>query len=216
VSTLASKEPEAAAEPVEDGAAAGAVEDRAMPAEAAETGAAETGAAGGTGSSHPDFEPKIVAFCCYYCAYSAADLAGSMRLQYPANIRIIEVPCSGKVDPVILLKAFEEGADGVYVAGCMEGDCHFLKGNFRAKRRVQAVKKILDEIGLDGRRLEMFNLSAAMGTRFAEIAEEMTERIKELGPSPVRPEASAARPATVLDGAAEQEAAGKQGEVKPE
>jgi coenzyme F420-reducing hydrogenase delta subunit len=161
-------------------------------------------------AGHPDFEPKIVAFCCYYCAYSAADLAGSMRLQYPPNIRIIEVPCSGKVDPVILLKAFEEGADGVYVAGCMEGDCHFLKGNFRAKRRVQAVKKILDEIGLDGRRLEMFNLSAAMGTRFAEIAQEMTERIKELGPSPVRPEASAAGRAT------EPDAAGKQEEVKPE
>jgi coenzyme F420-reducing hydrogenase delta subunit len=169
------------------------------------------------------FEPKIVAFCCYYCAYSAADLAGSMRLQYPANIRIIEVPCSGKVDPVILLKAFEEGADGVYVAGCLEGDCHFLKGNYRAKRRVAAVKKILDQIGMDGRRLEMFNLSAAMGTRFAEIAQEMTNRIKEIGPSPIRPEAMASRraaSAAAAGGAAAQpappNAAQGQEEVKSE
>ena len=159
--------------------------------------APDSGASGGggpaVGGPAADFEPRIVAFCCYYCAYSAADLAGSLRLQYPPTIRVIEVPCSGKVDPVILLKAFEEGADGVYVAGCLEGDCHFLKGNFRAKKRVAAVKKILDQIGLDGRRLEMFNLSAAMGTRFAEIATEMTARIKELGPSPIRPDAVAAR-----------------------
>lgn len=170
-----------------------------------------------------DFEPKIVAFCCYYCAYSAADLAGSMRLQYPPNIRIIEVPCSGKVDPVILLKAFEEGADGVYVAGCLEGDCHFLKGNYRAKRRVAAVKKILDQIGMNGERLEMFNLSAAMGTRFAEIAQEMTNRIKEIGPSPIRPEAMASRRAASAAAAggapgspAPSLAAQGQGEVKSE
>ena len=131
------------------------------------------------------FEPKIIAFCCYYCAYSAADLAGSMRLQYPANVRLIELPCSGKTDPKLLLEAFENGADGVYVAGCMEGDCHFLKGNFRAKKRVHAVKKILDEVGLGGGRLEMFNLSGSQGPRFAEIAREMTERIKNLGPSPI-------------------------------
>lgn len=132
-----------------------------------------------------NFEPKIVAFCCFYCAYSAADLAGSMRLQYPANIRVIEMPCSGKTDIRILLEAFEKGADGVIVLGCMEGDCHFLKGNFRAKKRVNHTKKILDEIGIGSNRLEMFNLSAAMGPRFAEIAREFTERIKKLGPSPI-------------------------------
>jgi len=131
------------------------------------------------------FEPKIVAFCCHYCAYSAADLAGSMRLQYPANIRVIEMPCSGTTDARVLLKAFEEGADGVFVAGCLEGDCHFLKGNYRAKKRVGYVKKLLGEIGLEPERLEMYNLSAAMGVRFAEIAKEMTERIKGLGPSPL-------------------------------
>lgn len=131
------------------------------------------------------FEPKIIAFCCYYCAYSAADLAGSMRLEYPANIKIVEMPCSGKTDIRVLLEAFERGADGVYVLGCMEGDCHFLKGNLRAKRRVQEAKKILEEIGISGERLEMFNLSAAMGPRFAKIANEFTERIRKLGPSPL-------------------------------
>ncbi|GFN23609.1 hydrogenase iron-sulfur subunit [Thermanaeromonas sp. C210] len=132
-----------------------------------------------------EFEPKIVAFCCYYCAYSAADLAGSLRLQYPANVRLIEFPCTGKVDVRVLLGAFEEGADGVYVAGCLEGDCHFLKGNIRARKRVEYTKKLLDEIGIGGERLEMYNLSSSMGPRFAEIAREFTERIKSLGPSPL-------------------------------
>ncbi|MBO8169810.1 MAG: hydrogenase iron-sulfur subunit [Thermoanaerobacteraceae bacterium] len=134
-----------------------------------------------------DFEPKIVAFCCYYCAYSAADLAGSMRLQYPHNIRLVELPCSGKADIRVILEAFERGADGVYVAGCLEGDCHFLKGNIMAKRRIKQAKKLLDEIGIGSERVEMFNLSGSMGPRFAEIAEEMTERIKKLGPSPLNP-----------------------------
>jgi coenzyme F420-reducing hydrogenase delta subunit len=133
-----------------------------------------------------NFEPKIIAFCCFYCAYSAADLAGSMRLQYPANIRIVEMPCSGKTDERVLLEAFEQGADGVCVLGCMEGDCHFLKGNYRAKLRVNRCKQRLDEIGIGGERLEMFNLSAAMGPRFAEIAREFTERIRQLGPSPLK------------------------------
>jgi coenzyme F420-reducing hydrogenase delta subunit len=132
-----------------------------------------------------EFEPKIVAFCCHYCAYSAADLAGSMRLQYSPNVRVIEMTCSGNIDHRVILRAFEDGADGVYVAGCMEGDCHFLKGNFRAKKRVHAVKKLLDEIGFGSERLEFYNLSAAMGPRFAEIANEMAERIKALGPSPL-------------------------------
>ncbi len=137
------------------------------------------------------FEPKIVAFCCYYCAYSAADLAGSMRLQYPANIRMIDLPCSGKIEQNLLLTAFEEGADGVYVAGCMEGDCHFLRGNFRARKRVEYVKKLLDELGIGGERLAMYNLSGSMGPRFAEIAKEMTERIRVLGPSPLNRAAGA-------------------------
>jgi coenzyme F420-reducing hydrogenase delta subunit len=132
------------------------------------------------------FEPTIIAFCCKYCAYAAADLAGSMRLSYPANIKISQVPCTGRVDIVHLLKAIEDGADGVYVAGCMEGDCHYVSGNLKARKRVAYVKKTLTELGMEPERVEMFNLSSAMGPRFAEIAIEMTDRIRELGPSPVR------------------------------
>jgi len=95
------------------------------------------------------------------------------------------MPCTGTTDHRVLLRAFEDGADGVFVAGCMEGDCHFLKGNIRARKRVTAVKKLLDEVGLGGERLEMYNLSSAQGSRFAEIVNEMTARIKELGPSPL-------------------------------
>src|SRR5512135_86263 len=94
------------------------------------------------------FEPKIMAFCCQFCAYSAADLAGSMRLQYPPNVRIIEVPCTGKVDVMHLLMAFEYGADGVIVVGCLEGDCHYSAGNLYAKKRVNRVKEILDKVGV--------------------------------------------------------------------
>jgi len=109
-----------------------------------------------------------------------------MRLQYPPDVRIIQVPCTGKVDILHLLTAFEEGADGVFVAGCLEGDCHFIEGNLHAKRRVTRVKEILNQVGVGGDRLEMYNLSAAEGGRFAQIAREMTERIRELGPSPIR------------------------------
>jgi F420-non-reducing hydrogenase iron-sulfur subunit len=109
-----------------------------------------------------------------------------MRLQYPPDVRIIQVPCTGKVDILHLLTAFEEGADGVFVAGCLEGDCHFIQGNLHAKRRVKRVKEILDQVGLGGERVEMFNLSAGQGGRFAEIAREMDQKIRELGPSPIR------------------------------
>jgi coenzyme F420-reducing hydrogenase delta subunit len=142
----------------------------------------------GNGTAHEEFEPKIVAFCCHYCSYAAADLAGSMRLQYPTNIKILKIPCTGKVDVLYLLRAFEDGADGVIVAGCEEGTCHFINGNIKAKKKVNYTKKILDEIGIGGDRLEMFNLSAAMGQKFADLAEEMTKRIKKLGPSPARGE----------------------------
>jgi len=129
-----------------------------------------------------EFEPKIVAYCCNFCAFAAADLAGAMRVQYPPNVRIIRLPCTGKVDAIHLMKCFEDGADGVFVAGCMEGECHFMEGNLRAKKKVAYVKRLLDEVGTDPQRIEMFNLSSAMGGRFAEIVEEMTQRVKEIGP----------------------------------
>ncbi len=130
-----------------------------------------------------EFEPKIVAYCCNFCAFAAADLAGAMRVQYPPNVRIIRLPCTGKVDAIHLMKSFEDGADGVFVAGCLEGECHFLEGNLRAKKRVAYVKKLLDEVGVNPDRVEMFNLSSAMGGQFAEIVENMTNRIKEIGPA---------------------------------
>jgi F420-non-reducing hydrogenase iron-sulfur subunit len=133
-----------------------------------------------------NFEPVIVAFCCHYCAYTAADMAGSQRLPYPSNVKIIRVPCSGKVDALHIVKAFEKGADGVYVAGCLEGDCHFKKGNERAAKRVAYVQKYLEEIGIEPERLEMVMVSAGMGHRFAQVATDITTKIRELGPSPVK------------------------------
>src|SRR4030065_948600 len=133
-----------------------------------------------------DYEPEVLAFCCYFCAFAAADLAGSMRLQYPTNVKIIRVPCTGKVDVIYILEAFERGADAVFVAGCLEGNCHYLEGNLRAKKRILSLKKFLYEIGIGGERLEMFNMSSSMGTAFAEAAKEMTERAKRLGINPIR------------------------------
>jgi len=109
-----------------------------------------------------------------------------MRLSYPTNVKIVKLPCSGRVDIIHLMKAMEEGADGVYVAGCLEGDCHYQAGNLRAKKRVAYVKEILEKIGVGGERVAMYNLSAGQGPRFAEIAREMTEKIRALGPSPIR------------------------------
>lgn len=131
-------------------------------------------------------EPVILAFCCHYCAYAAADLAGTMRIQYPGSVRVLRLPCTGKIEVNYLLAAFERGVDGVFVAGCLEGGCHFQEGNLRARRRVERARQMLQEIGLEPERLEMFNLSSAEGTRFAEIASEMHQRIAKLGPSPLR------------------------------
>lgn len=132
-----------------------------------------------------DFEPVIIAFCCQYCAYNAADLAGSLRLEYPPNIRIVRTQCSGSVDPMMILKSFESGADGVMVAGCMAGDCHFMEGNYRATARMAHVKKLLAEVGLGADRAEMYNMSAAMGRKFADTVTAFTEQIRQLGPSPL-------------------------------
>jgi coenzyme F420-reducing hydrogenase delta subunit len=133
------------------------------------------------------FEPEIIVFACHYCAYAAADLAGSMRLQYPSNIRMIKLPCTGKLEVIHLLKALETGADGVYAAGCLEGQCHYLEGNLWARKRITHVKTLLEELGMDPERVDMFNMSSAMGPEFARTARDFTERIRRLGPNPVRP-----------------------------
>jgi coenzyme F420-reducing hydrogenase delta subunit len=134
----------------------------------------------------PGFEPLIVGFFCHYCAYSSADLAGSMRLQYPPNIRIIRTPCTGRLEVEYYLKAFESGADGVLVAGCLEGGCHFIEGNLVAKRRVNQTRDLLAETGLEKERLRMVNVSAAMGRPLADIITDMIETVRKLGPSPLK------------------------------
>ena len=108
-----------------------------------------------------------------------------MRLEYPANIKIIRLPCSGKIDVMHLLRAFQKGADGVYVVGCLEGTCHYNEGNYRARERVEYVRVLLDEIGIEGDRVRMYNLSSGEGPTFAAYAKEMTEHIKALGPNPL-------------------------------
>ena len=130
-------------------------------------------------------ETTIVAFCCIYCAYAAADLAGSMRLQYPSNVRIVRTPCTGRLEVEYFLRAFENGADGVLVAGCEEGSCHFKEGNLIAKRRVAYARKLLAESGLEADRLKMVNVSAAMARLFTGHVREMAETVQRLGPSPL-------------------------------
>jgi coenzyme F420-reducing hydrogenase delta subunit len=132
------------------------------------------------------FEPKILAFCCHYCAYSSADLAGSMRIQYPPNVRIIRTPCTGRLETDYFMKAMENGADGVFIAGCLEGGCHFVEGNLCAKRRVNATRDMLREIGMEPERLRMVNVSAAMGRPLADAITEFTETVRELGPNPLK------------------------------
>ena len=130
-----------------------------------------------------NFEPTIIAFCCHHCAYAAADLAGSTRLQYPPNVRIIRTPCTGRLEVDYFMKTFENGADGVLVAGCEEGSCHFKEGNLLAKRRVNYTRDLLSEAGLEAERLRMVNVSAASAQKFAEIVRDMVETVRKLGPA---------------------------------
>jgi coenzyme F420-reducing hydrogenase delta subunit len=132
-----------------------------------------------------EWKPKIIAFCCNYCAYAAADLAGARRMQYPPNVRIIHTPCTGKLEMEMILAAFEKGIDGVLVAGCLEGGCHFLEGNLRAKHRVEHVQEILDQIGVGGKRLRMVNLSSAEAPTFVRSVREIVETVTALGPNPL-------------------------------
>ena len=131
------------------------------------------------------FEPEITAFMCIYCGYMAADTASALRIEYPANVKLIKLPCTGKTDTKYILKAFEDGADGVYVIACSKGNCHHVRGNERGELRVEHTKNILDDIGLGGERLNMYFLSGGQGKSFAEAAQEMTDRIREMGPNPL-------------------------------
>jgi len=131
-------------------------------------------------------EPLLIAFCCQYCSYSAADLAGSMRLQYPPNVRIVRTPCTGRLEVEFFMKAFEKGADGILVAGCLEGGCHFTEGNLLAKGRVGYTRTFLSEAGLEAERIRMINISAAQARPFVDYVHEMLAVLKNLGPSPLK------------------------------
>jgi coenzyme F420-reducing hydrogenase delta subunit len=125
-------------------------------------------------------EAQIIAFCCHYCAFTAADLAGTMRQQYPPNIRIVRLPCTGRLEVNMILQAFVDGADGVLVAGCEPGGCHFIKGNLRARKRVDYTRKLLSEAGIDPDRLEMYYIAASEGPLFAQTSRDFTEKIQQL------------------------------------
>jgi F420-non-reducing hydrogenase iron-sulfur subunit len=131
------------------------------------------------------FTPKILAYVCTYCTYTAADMAGSARMQYPATVRIIKYLCTGRIDIIHILKGFEAGADAIMVSGCETGSCHFLEGNLRARERVEYTKQLLEELGLGGR-LEMFEIAASDAPKWVAAVKEMTQRVEEMGPTPLR------------------------------
>ncbi len=129
------------------------------------------------------FEPKIVGFLCNWCSYAGADLAGTSRIQYPPNIRVVRVMCTARIDPTFVLHAFAKGADGVLICGCHPGDCHYTEGNYKALRRYRLLRAVLKAQGVEDARVRLEWVSASEGQRFADIVADMTERIRALGPS---------------------------------
>ena len=132
---------------------------------------------------HSEWQPKILAFLCNWCSYAGADLAGVSRLQYPPNVRIVRVPCSGRVNPAYILKALQEGVDGVLVSGCHPGDCHYLTGNYHARRKFRLLKELLDFVGVEDGRVQFSWVSAAEGAKFAQVMAKVTEKVRALGPN---------------------------------
>ena len=129
-----------------------------------------------------DFEPNIIGFLCNWCSYAGADLAGTSRIQYPPNLKVIRVMCSGRVNPIFVINALQQGADGVLIGGCHPGDCHYERGNYLARRRMAILKNLLEYIGIDSRRVRMTWVSAAEGKKFAEVVQEVTDDIRKIGP----------------------------------
>lgn len=128
------------------------------------------------------FEPKILGILCTWCTYTGADLAGTARMKYEPNVRVVRVMCSGRVDPTFVLKALRDGADGVLIGGCHPGDCHYQEGNYKAMRRFKLLKKMLAQFGVEEKRVRLEWISASEGERFAQVVNEMTQDIRELGP----------------------------------
>ncbi|MCD6384710.1 hydrogenase iron-sulfur subunit [Candidatus Sumerlaeota bacterium] len=136
-----------------------------------------------THKANPDWEPRIVAFLCNWCSYAGADLAGISRLQYPPNVRIIRVPCSGRINPLFVVKALADGADGVLVSGCHPGDCHYISGNYSARRKFVFLKHFLDYIGIEPERTHFAWVSASEGERFAKLIAKVVREVKKVGPA---------------------------------
>ena len=132
------------------------------------------------------FEPIVIAFCCNWCSYAGADLAGTSRLQYPPNVRIIRVMCSGMVHPNLVIDALTKGADGVLICGCHPGDCHYIDGNLKAEKRAEAIRLLLEDFGLEPERFRLEWVSASEGPRFAQVIRDMVQQVKSVGPSPYR------------------------------
>jgi len=132
-----------------------------------------------------EFEPNILGFLCNWCSYAGADLAGTSRMKYPSNLKSIRVMCSGRVDPAFVLEAFRKGVDGVLIAGCHPGDCHYQSGNYKTNRRVKLLKKLLEELGIDPQRVRFEYVSASEGQKFATVVTEFVAEIKKLGPNPL-------------------------------
>ena len=130
-----------------------------------------------------NFEPKIIAFCCNWCSYAGADLAGTSRMQYAPNIRVIRVMCSGRVNPLFVIKALSIGADGVLVLGCHPGDCHYIEGNYKTMRRIPLLKKMMKQLGIEEERVRLEWVSASEGAKFAEVTNNFTQTVRNLGPS---------------------------------
>jgi len=133
-----------------------------------------------------EWKPKIIAIICNWCSYAGADLAGGARVQYPTDVRAVRVMCTGRVDPLFIMKAFQDGADGVLVSGCHFGDCHYLEGNYKCAKRMFLVKNILKNIGLNDNRLRMTFVSASEGVKWGEVMTDVVNTITELGPSPLK------------------------------
>jgi F420-non-reducing hydrogenase iron-sulfur subunit len=138
-----------------------------------------------------EFEPNIIGFLCNWCSYAGADLAGTSRIKYPPNIKSIRVMCSGRVDPVFILEALKKGADGVLVAGCHPGDCHYQSGNYKTNRRIKLLKKLLDELAIDPNRVKFEYVSASEGQKFAQVVTEFVDELKKMGPNPLKEEVKA-------------------------
>ncbi|MFO7816306.1 MAG: hydrogenase iron-sulfur subunit [Desulfovibrionales bacterium] len=134
------------------------------------------------------YTPNIVGFACQWCTYAGADLAGNLRAQYPSTVKLIRVPCSGRVEPEYVIEALSRGADGVFIGGCHFGDCHYKEGNYKTDRRMRLLSKLLSDMGIEPKRFRWDWISGAEGRRFAEVMEEFTEQLKALGPNPLRGE----------------------------